>query len=114
MNLDELTKSIKSSTSDKLADDLAYWIEEWKQDDRTVEQLVRMVEKFFGNVWFEKEEDNKTCYNLWKEFRENRIEGLGGMTINERLYIFGLFDRYDSCPSREDQLTIYTKLHAKP
>ena len=95
MNLDQLTERIKSSTSEKPADGLAHWIEEWKKADRTVDQLVYMVEKFFGNVWFEKEEDNKTCYNLWKEFKENKIADLNGMTINERLYNFGLFDIYD-------------------
>ncbi len=114
MNLDQLTEKIKASTKEKLAKDLSHWIDEWKDDDRTVDQLTSMVEKFFGNVWFENEDDHRTCYNLWKEFKEDKIEFLDGMTVNERLYNFCLFERYDDCSNREDQLKIYTKLHAKP
>lgn len=114
MNLDQLTEAIKASTEEKLPERLEHWIKEWKKDDNTVDDLVNMVEKWFGNVWFEKETDHQKCYDLWKDFKKNQIEGIGGMTINERLYHFCLFDRYDACPTREDQLKIYTKLNAKP
>ncbi len=114
MNLDQLTDKIAQVSPEKLVQALPKRIKEWKDDDRTVDELVHMVEHYFGNTWIPSEEDHSTCYRIWKEFKENVISGLGGMTINERLYHFGLFDRYESCPSREDQLNIYTKLHAKP
>ena len=37
---------------------------------------------------------------------------LGGMTMNERLYWFGLLDGYDKCSTEDDRLVIYAKLHA--
>jgi len=61
MTIDQLREKITSTTKDKLAKDLSHWIDEWKKDDRTVDQLTSMVEKFFGTVWFENEEDHKTC-----------------------------------------------------
>ena len=114
VNLDQLADDIVKSANEKLADDLKHWIGLWKKDDKTVEELVNMVEKWLGNVWFKEQADQQKCYNLWKSFREKVIERLGGMTINERLYHFSLFDRYEQCPSRDEKLKIYTKLHAKP
>lgn len=114
MNLDQLTDAIKTSTEEKLPERLEHWIKEWKKDDKTVDDLVYMVEKWFGNVWFGETSDHNKCYALWEDFKKNQIEDIGGMTINERLYNFCLFDRYDSCNTREDQLKIYTKLKAKP
>jgi len=42
------------------------------------------------------------------------IDGIGGMTMNERLWSFGLFDRFDLSQENKEKRIIYQKLHAKP
>ena len=114
MTLDELAKEIKEVSDEKLLQDLARYIEEWKSDDRNVEALETMVERFFGNVWIPSGEDHSKAYRTWASFRDDAICGIGGMTMNERLYAFGLFDRYDSCKTETARRVIYGKVHAKP
>ena len=36
------------------------------------------------------------------------------MTMNERLYWFGLVERFDACPDQAASLVVYRKLHANP
>jgi hypothetical protein len=114
MTLDELAKSIAGVSPEKLLQDLARYIEEWKSDDRNAEALETMVERFFGSVWITSEEDHLKAYRIWASFRDDAIRGIGGMTMNERLYAFGLFDRYDSCKTEMARRVIYGKVHAKP
>jgi hypothetical protein len=114
MTLDELAKAIAGVSPEKPLQDLARYIEEWKWDDRDVEALETMVERFFGNVWIPSEEDHLRAHRTWASFRDDAIRGIGGMTMNERLYAFGLFDRYDSCKTEMARRVIYGKVHAKP
>ena len=67
-----------------------------------------------GNTWIENNEDHLKIYQLWSSFRDEAISGIGGMTMNERLYWFGLFSRFDDCTNEETKLLVYRKLHAKP
>lgn len=113
MTLDELANKIRSVSEEKLIQDLAKYIEEWRSDDRNAEQLETMVERFFGNVWLP-EEDHSKAYDCWSSFRDEAVHGIGGMTMNERLYVFGLFERFDSCEFEEEKRVVYEKLHAKP
>jgi len=113
MTLDELAKEIRSVSDERLIQDLAKYIEEWKGDDRNAEALETMVERVFGNVWIPEEEHSK-AYNLWSSFRDYAIHGIGGMTMNERLYAFSLFERFDCCTSEEEKRVLYGKVHAKP
>ncbi len=73
-----------------------------------------MVERYFGNVWIPKEEEHSKAYRLWLSFRGDAIRGVGGMTMNERLWAFSLFERFDSCKFEVERLEMYGKLHAKP
>jgi hypothetical protein len=114
MTLDELAKEIRAVSDEKLIQDLARYIEEWKGDDRNAEALETMVERFFGNVWIPQEEVHSKAYKLWSSFRDDAIHGIGGMTMNERLYAFDLFERFDSCKSEAEELVLYGKVHAKP
>lgn len=114
MTLDELAKEIRGVSDEKLIQDLARYIEKWKSDDRNVEALETMVERFFGNVWIPSEEDHSKAYHIWASFRDDAIRGVGGMTMNERLYAFGLFERYDSCKTETEKRVVYGKVHAKP
>jgi len=114
MNIDELAKAFRSISNEKLLNELAQYVEAWKSDDRNVKELETMVERFFGNVWLSSDEIHSKAYSLWKEFRDDAIHGIGGMTMNERLYLFCLFERFDSSNTEKEKHVVYGKLLAKP
>lgn len=114
MDLDELSHAFRSIPDENILSDLAQSIEAWKADDQTANELETMVERFFGNTWLSSDETHSIAYGLWEAFRNDAIRGIGGMTVNERLYIFSLFERFDACNSEEEKLVVYSKLHAKP
>jgi hypothetical protein len=114
MNLDVLAQSFRSVSNEKLLMDLAKYVGAWKSDDQDVNDLDTMVERFFGNMWLPSEEDHSKTYSLWRAFKDDAIRGIGGMTMNERLYCFGLFERYDASKTEEEKHAVYRKLLAKP
>jgi len=114
MNLDELSEEISKVSSEKVVQDLSGFLVEWKNNSETAEELKDGIERYLGNTWIEKNEDHEKIYQMWSSFRDEAISGIGGMTMNERLYWFGLFDNFDACKSQEEKLQIYRKLHAKP
>jgi hypothetical protein len=114
MNVDELADAIRKVSSEEVVQKLSRFMVEWKNNDETAEDLKERIERYIGNTWIERNEDHKKVYQLWASFRDEAISGIGGMTMNERLYQFGLFERFDACPDREAQVAIYKKVHAKP
>lgn len=114
MNLDELAKRIREISSDPVAWRLADMLDDWKTDDRTAEDLRDDVERYIGNVWIGKDRDHATIYRLWSAFRKDAIAGIGGMTMNERLWYFSLDERFDACRTGQEKRTVYAKLHAAP
>ena len=113
MNLDELSEEIRKVSSEKVVQDLSMFLLEWKDNDETAEELKEGIERYIGNTWIEKNEDHSKIYRLWSTFREEAISGVGGMTMNERLYWFGLIDDFDACQNEKSKLRIYKKLMAK-
>jgi len=113
MNLDELVHSISNDDSDERIK-LVHWVEDWKNSDKTVIDLLSLIEKWHGNVWFSNQEDQNKFYDNWVKFKQEAIDNIGGMTMNERLYWFGLFDIFDSCEDDVAKLIIYKKLLANP
>jgi len=95
MTLDDLVQSIPD-TEAILRSDLARWIEAWKKNDDSLERLIYMVEKWHGNVWFKDASVSDDFYRKWVEFKADVIEKIEGMTLNERLYVLGLLNLWDS------------------
>ncbi len=114
MNLDELSEEVSKVSSEKVVQDLSRFLLEWKDNDETAEELKEGIERYIGNTWINEDEDHSKIYRMWSTFREEAISGIGGMTMNERLYWFGLFNRFDVCKNQEEKLLVYEKLHAKP
>jgi hypothetical protein len=114
MNLDELIQSIGRVSGEKALKELARQIEAWKKDDRDVTELETTVERFFGDIWLFVEEDHSKAHEFWAAFRDDAIRRIGGMTMNERLYLFGLSERFYGSKSDEEQQIVYSKLLAKP
>ena len=114
VNLDELADQIGATSGEAVVQRLSAILRGWKSDDTTAEELRETVERYIGNTWIASTSDHEHIYGLWSEFRDNAIAGIGGMTMNERLYWFGLFPRYEACETGESRLRIYEKLHASP
>jgi hypothetical protein len=111
MNLDELVQSIPSNEH-ALREQLAHWVDVWKRNEESLEQLSYVIGKWHGGVWFKDTEASNGFYRNWRQFKSEAIDGIGGMTLNERLYVFGLFEIWDSA-SDHGRKKIRTKLKAQ-
>ena len=109
MNLDELVTSILET---KLRDNLIRCVNDWKADDQDVDHLAFMINKWHGNTWFQKTDASDTFHSNFQKFKVTAIEGIGGLTVNERLYWFGLFDIWDKS-NEQDQQRIRAKIKAQ-
>lgn len=114
MNLNELAAAVRQVSPEKTVQDLAQLLLEWKTDTQTVEALSEQVEKYLGNTWITPDEDYEKIYRLWSAFRDNTVDTIGSMTMNERLYYFGLLDNFDADDSPQYRSRLYHKLHATP
>ena len=114
MNLDELAEAIRKISSEEVVQKLSRLLVEWKSNDETVEVLKERIERYIGNTWIESNEDHEKIYHMWASFRDEVISEVRGMTMNERLYQFGLFDRFDACLDHEARLVLYRKVQANP
>jgi len=110
MNYDEYIKETDRFSKDEVVSRLKKHLVSWKYDDTNILELADTIERFFGNSWIESEEAHSHLYRLWSAFKKEAIDGVGGMTMNERLYWFGLFERFDK--SESEQKVIYAKLCA--
>ena len=108
MNIDALVNSIED---DELRENLSQWIYEWKQDESDINKLYELVAKWHGSVWFKDSSKQNEFWSNLQEFKEIAIKGIGGMTVNERLYWFGLFEEWDNSDEAGQQ-RIRDKLHA--
>ena len=114
MDLDELSSAIRQSSSDSIALRLSALLLGWKTDASNAKELEDTVERFIGNTWIVNPEEHKKIYALWSRFRDGAIHKIGGMTMNERLYWFSLFPRWESATTNEERQAIYAKLLANP
>lgn len=112
MNYDEYIKEVQKFSDDDVVARLGKHLAEWKESDSDVIELSKSTERFFGNSWIENEATHNHLYRLWRQFNKEAIEGIGGMTMNERLYWFCLFERYENLQSEIAKRAIYAKLCA--
>ena len=93
MNIDDLVNSIPQA---ELREQMVELIAEWKINEKDVKDLTSLLANWHGNVWFDSSEKSIEFLNQFQEFRASAVDGIGGLTLNERLYWFGLFDCWDS------------------
>ncbi len=113
MNIDELTNEIKKVSSEKNVQKLADLIQKWKTDGDNAIELRENIERYLGNAWIDKKSNFEKIYEMWSKFRNEAINGIGGMTMNERLDWFGMFELFDNAKNDLDQKKIYDKLMAR-
>lgn len=112
MNIEQFALELSSLAAEKDVAGLIAVLSSWQEDDSSVLDLESRVERYIGNVWFEREGVHEQVYRSWSAFRREAIAGIGGMTMNERLYYFGLFPRYEAANS-EGRAKLYEKLLAR-
>ncbi len=116
MNYDEYIKEIEKLSEDDVVSRLIKHLVSWKDDDTNVLELADTIERFFGNSCIENKETHSHLYRMWSAFKKEAIEGIAGMTMNERLYWFGLFERFEKVESEPEseqkQKVIYAKVCA--
>jgi hypothetical protein len=85
-------------------------IDSWLLDATTPDRLVDHLNRLLGNVWFSSRHLHQQVFDALDAFAAT-VGELDGMTMNERLFTFGLFDRWDA--STEDvRMSIRLKLRA--
>ena len=113
MTIDSLAAEIKKTSSEEVVQRLGDLLLEWKEDDRTVEALTSDVERYIGYTWISTDELHNRVYYLWSQFRNDSILGIQGMTMNERLFTFGLISRFDAASTAGSREVLYAKLLAR-
>ena len=113
MNIDELIRSIRDCSSLREVQGLANCIADWKVGETSVENLRYLGDKYLGSVWLASDELHEEVYALWQRFVHEKIEQIHGMTMNERLFTFGLMDGFDVSVG-DERLAIYKRLLANP
>ena len=108
MNIDDLINSIDEI---ELRDNLNHWVCMWKSDESDIDNLYELVAKWHGNVWFKEKSKQNEFWDDLQSLKKVAINGLGGMTLNERLYLFGLSEEWEAS-SEVGQRRIRNKLHA--
>tara|TARA_R110002072_G_C7926568_1_gene531386 strand:- start:1598 stop:1945 length:348 start_codon:yes stop_codon:yes gene_type:complete len=108
--LDTLSNKIQSVSDDPVIQKLVMELTNWKKGDENVKQLESTIERFIGTTWIKEDEHHEQVYQLWSAFRDENIRLIQGMTMNERLFSFGLFERYDDCRTKLEKDVIYKKL----
>ncbi|TGK10142.1 hypothetical protein EHO58_01585 [Leptospira selangorensis] len=112
MNLDELAENIQKSIIqyNQLFVDILF---QWKVNDKVITDLSNEFESALEKLFKIHLEEFKIVSKLWEKFYKDAIQNIQGLTMNERLYFFCLFERFDSCNSVNCRDKIYTKLLAK-
>ena len=108
MNIDDLVNSINEPDFKVELND---WVYKWKNDDADVMSLYELVAKWYGNVWFVDQSNQNLFWKNLQLFKINAVDCINGMTLNERLYWFGLIDKWDNS-NKNVQEKIRNKLHA--
>ena len=111
MNLDQLTQEILRISAEGDVLRLATLLLDWKSDDTTVRKLHERFEQCLEGLQTIDSQRYALLRALWTIFRESSIDGISGMTMNERLYCFSLMDRFDSTSDPKEIHLIYQKLH---
>lgn len=111
MTIDDLPSLIPAERAD-LQSDLSHWIAEWKRSVDDIERLRYLVDKWLGNVWLQDEKGFLALMQAWQSFKTQSFDGIGGFTVNERLYVFGLLEIWDAS-GPEGRQTIMAKVLAR-
>jgi len=110
MTLGELLPALRAASTDPVVTGLTIVIEQWKSDAAPVEDLRDTVERYIGNSWIASDKEHEEVHRIWSMFRDETIDGRLAMTMNERLFAFDLFERYDASRNQEEKAVVLRKV----
>ena len=84
---------------------------DWKEDQTAPRELLESLDRTLGHVWFARDETHTVVHRLLEAFRST-VHSLGGMTMNERLVMFDLMERWDRAVG-DGRRELYAKLEAE-
>jgi len=106
-----LLRARVSSPDAALVDLFIGRLSRWRDDDTTAEKFVAELDRTLGHIWFSSNENHATVALMIARLRD-MLSAVGGMTMNERLYVFDLTDRWDRASDVQRDV-IYRKVLAK-
>lgn len=113
MNLDDYIATAALSGSDPAVAELISLLRDWKNDASDVTVLANRIERHFIERFQQANETHDNLRDRWLQFKREVIDYIGGQTVNERLYSFGLFERFDSRTDDDHINVLYAKLLAR-
>lgn len=113
MNYDDFQREVRRYCNVVEVSQLDKVLSDWKTNSATVNDLSDLVDEFFLKARLETDLQ-KHLSSTWSDFRRTAIDGIEGMTMNERLHYFGLFDRFEASSTESGKSVVYSKLLAKP
>jgi hypothetical protein len=68
------------------------------EQNEPIGDYVSIMERLFGNTWFNDENAYTQIYSEWDLFKSllEQEQSIHAMTVNERLYSLGLFEEFDT------------------
>jgi hypothetical protein len=70
-------------------------LDAWATDEVTAERLLDDLKRILGNVWFSSPAVHTAVFQALEGFAKE-VHGMSGMTVNERLFTFGLLEGWDA------------------
>lgn len=71
--------------------------------DQPVGNDIISMERLFGNTWLKDGDAYSKAYSAWDDFKRLVTQSIHGMTVNERLFVLGLFDEFDSACKKKSR-----------
>ena len=71
--------------------------------DKPIGSDISSMERLFGNTWLKDGDAYSKAYSAWDNFKSLFTQSIHGMTVNERLFVLGLLDEFDSASAKKSQ-----------
>lgn len=71
--------------------------------DRPIGNDISSMERLFGNTWLNEDAAYSKAYSSWDKFKSLVTQSIHGMTVNERLFVLGLLDEFDSASAKKSR-----------
>jgi hypothetical protein len=71
--------------------------------DESIRKDLLSMNRLFGKTWLKDDSGYSIAYLSWDKFQGLVTQSIKGMTTNERLFVLGLLDDFDSASAKKSQ-----------